>query len=58
LKPLAMAGCLGIVWLAGSAILATFHGAHPEGYVLLIALALLLQALLTVWTLPSAASRN
>jgi hypothetical protein len=51
LRAVAMVGSLPILWLAGTAIKATIGGAHPEGYVLLIALALIVQAVLTVLTL-------
>lgn len=51
LRAVAMMGSLGLLWLAGSALKATFDGAHFEGYVLLIALALLTQAGLTLLTL-------
>jgi hypothetical protein len=56
LKRLAMAGCFPILWLAVSAALAATRGSHPEGYVLLIALALLLQAVLTFCSLPAVRS--
>jgi hypothetical protein len=58
LKPVAMAGSLAIAGLGGSALFATLHGPHFEGYVLVIALALLLQALLTIGTLPAAGRRK
>jgi hypothetical protein len=51
---LAMAGSLSLLWLAAIALKATFFGAHLEGYVLLIALMLIVQAVLTLWTLPRA----
>jgi hypothetical protein len=53
LRPAAMAGCLALFWLAGKAITATVRGAHLEGYVLLIALALIFQAVLTLSSLRS-----
>jgi hypothetical protein len=52
LRVVAMIGSLGLLWLAGTALKATLRGAHLEGYVLLIALALIVQVLLTVFTLP------
>jgi hypothetical protein len=54
LRGVAMAGSLTLLWLAGSALKAMFGGAQLEGYVLLIALALIVQAVLTVLTLPRA----
>ena len=50
----AMVGCAALLWLAGTALKAMFGGAEFEGYVLLIALALIVQAVLTVLTLPRA----
>lgn len=52
LRLLALAGCAGIVWLALHALENALRGAHFEGYVLLIALGLLAQAVLTVLILP------
>ena len=52
LRLLALAGCAAIVWLAVHALVNAMHGAHLEGYVLLIALGLLAQAALTVLILP------
>jgi hypothetical protein len=49
-----MVGCAALLWLAGTALKAMFGGAEFEGYVLLIALALIVQAVLTVLTLPRA----
>lgn len=54
LRILAMVGSLSLLWLAAIALKATFFGAHLEGYILLIALALIVQAVLTLWTLPRA----
>ncbi len=51
LRLVALAGCLPVLWLAGHALKATLGGAHLEGYVLLIALALIAQAVLTALTL-------
>lgn len=50
----ATVGSLALLWLAASALKAAFGGAQLEGYVLLIALALIIQAVLTVLTLPMA----
>ena len=47
LRWVALVGCVSITWLSGNAIFYTLHGAHPEGYVLLIALALIVQVMLT-----------
>lgn len=58
LRGIAMVGCLSLLWLAGTALRATIGAAHLEGYVLLIALALIMQAVLTVFTLPRARAAN
>ena len=47
----AFAGTVSIIWLAAKALIGTFRSAHLEGYVLLIALALIMQSILTVATL-------
>ncbi|HSZ16038.1 MAG TPA: permease prefix domain 2-containing transporter [Terracidiphilus sp.] len=52
LRPLALVGCAGILWLAGRALAGVLTGANPEGYVLLIALALIVQSVLTLLILP------
>jgi hypothetical protein len=52
LRRLALAGCAGIVWLALHALARALGGAELEGYVLLIAIGLLVQASLTVLILP------
>lgn len=44
-------GCVGILYLAAKALRGTLRGDHFEGYILLIALALTLQAALTLRTL-------
>lgn len=44
----ALAGCLGLLYLAAKALRGTLRGDHFEGYILLIALALTLQAALTL----------
>jgi len=54
LRAIAMVGSAAILWLACIALKATIGGAHLEGYVLLIALALIVQAVLTVLTTPRA----
>jgi hypothetical protein len=45
-------GSAALLWLAGSALKAALSGADFEGYVLLIALALIAQAVLSGVTLP------
>jgi hypothetical protein len=52
LRLLALAGCGGIVWLALHALVGALRGGDFEGYVLLIALGLLAQAVLTLLILP------
>lgn len=56
LRALAMLGCCGLFWLAAKALAGLLHGADFEGYILLIALGLLVQALLTLGTLPQLGS--
>ena len=51
LRAIALGGSLPLLWLAGNAFRATLRGAHFEGYVLLIALALIVQAIFTLFTL-------
>lgn len=51
LRALAMLGCCGPFYLAARALAGILRGADYEGYILLIALALLVQALLTLATL-------
>ena len=58
LRVVAMVGSLTMLWLAGSALKATLGGAQFEGYVLLIALALIVQTVLTVLTLQRARVRR
>jgi hypothetical protein len=52
LRLISMLGSLALFCLAGKALTATLRGTHFEGYVLLIAFALIAQALLTLFTLP------
>ena len=47
LRPFVLLGCLPILNLAEMAINAAVHGAPIEGYILLIALTLVVQAILT-----------
>jgi hypothetical protein len=54
LRAFAMVGILPLLWLAGTALKALIAGAEFEGYVLLIGLALIVQSVLTVLTLPRA----
>jgi hypothetical protein len=58
LRVVAMVGILPLLWLAGTAGMALIQGAELEGYVLLIALALVVQSALTVVTLPKARERE
>ncbi len=51
LRYVSMIGCLILCWLAGKALVATVRGAELEGYIMLIAVALLYQASLTMCTL-------
>jgi len=53
LRPLAMAGCAAIVWLAARSLWLAITGVNFEGYILLICLGLLAQAALTLVILPS-----
>lgn len=58
LRYVAMLGCVPLLWLASRALEGIFTGAHNmEGYILLIALALVVQAVLTLGTLPGADGR-
>lgn len=54
LRYLPMFGCPVLFWLAGKALIATMCGADMEGYILIISIALLYQASLTLCTLPRA----
>jgi hypothetical protein len=54
LRAAAMIGSLTVLWIALRAMRGVFVGAHFEGYVLLIALALIVQATLTLLSLPRA----
>jgi len=54
LRAIAMIGSLGVLWLAGHALILAFGGVDFEGYILLIALALVVQGLLTLLILPRA----
>ena len=66
LRGITLLGGLPILWLASTALRAAVHGDHIEGYILLIALALIGQAVLTSLTLlrpagptsPSPAARR
>lgn len=52
LRQLARLGTVGILWLAVKAWLGVLHSAHMEGYILLIALALVAQAICTLFAMP------
>jgi hypothetical protein len=52
LRHISIMGCPGLIWIAANALMATTRGADREGYILLIAVALLFQASLTLCTLP------
>lgn len=54
LRAVVMVGSLPMLWLAGAALKPTTGGAQLEGYILLIALALIVQAVLTWLTLTRA----
>lgn len=47
LRYLARLGTVGILWLAGEVLMGALSGRNPEGYILLIGLALVVQAALT-----------
>ena len=53
LRNIAMMGCAGILWLATKALIGVISGANFEGYILLIALGLVIQAVLTLGILPT-----
>jgi hypothetical protein len=52
LRKLALLGTAAIFWLAGKALFGLLYGSHFEGYILLIALGLAVQAVLTWFTVP------
>ncbi len=52
LRFVALAGCVGILSLSAKALMGVITGANLEGYILLIALALVVQAALTVMIVP------
>ncbi len=52
LRYLSVAGCAGMLFLAGKALLGLIHGYHFEGYILLIALLLVVQSCFTIFTMP------
>ena len=52
LRRTALAGTLGLLWLASKALIGTLRGNDFEGYILLIALLLFVQAVLTVRSVP------
>jgi hypothetical protein len=52
LRYLAMMGCVTMFWLSGRALIFLLRGYDFEGYILLIALLLAVQSVLTICTLP------
>jgi hypothetical protein len=52
LRYLSLAGCAGMFWLSGRALIFLLRGYDFEGYILLIALLLAVQSVLTICTLP------
>lgn len=50
----AMLGCMGLFWLAGRVLVGIVRGNDIEGYILIMAAAILVQAILTFGTLPAA----
>ncbi len=52
LRYLSLCGCVSLFYLAGKALLGLLRGSGMEGYILVIAVALVCQALLTLRTLP------
>ena len=52
LRYLAMLGCATMLWLSGTALVGVLRGNDFEGYILLIALLLAVQSVLTLVTLP------
>lgn len=53
LRYLSLLGCLGMLWLCAQVIAGVARGAELEGYVLIIALALVTQSVLTFFTLSA-----
>ena len=51
-------GCLPLVWLVSVVVRAVARGADPEGYILLMALSLALQSLLTMRVLTQGRKRT
>jgi hypothetical protein len=52
LRYLSLAGCAGMFYLSGRALVGVLRGYDFEGYILLIALLLAVQSVLTICTLP------
>ena len=50
----AMLGCAGLLWLAGRVLVGIVRGNDIEGYILIMAAAILVQAILTFGTLAAA----
>lgn len=57
LRYVALAGCVGILSLSAKALVGVITGANFEGYILLIALALVMQTVLTVMIVPQIGGR-
>ena len=57
LRFVALAGCVGILSLSARALVGVITGANFEGYILVIALALVVQAALTVMIVPKSDRR-
>lgn len=57
LRNLALLGTAAILWLSGKALFGLLYGSHFEGYVLLIALGLAIQAVLTWFIIPQQRQR-
>ena len=54
LRVVAMLGCTALFWLVAKVVLGLAHGGEFEGYIVIIAAALLAQAILTLGTVPAA----
>ena len=52
LRYLALAGCAGMFYLSATALIGVLRGYNFEGYILLIALLLAVQSVLTICTMP------
>ena len=52
IRRITVCGTLGLAWLAWKAMVGTLRGAHFEGYILLIAILLVIQAGMTLRSVP------